>query len=281
MSYKTILVHFSDERRLHGLLAPAIVLARRFEAHVTGLAVLPPPIVEPALTPGGAGTTVIESHRKVFAEECLRMKERFEKATRDAGLISEWITDDAKPWPVLRKVVEYARVADIIVMAQADEDWALSAMTEGPEELVLASGRPVLIIPSRGDHIRVGERIVVAWNGRREAARATLDALPLLEAAENVQVLCIVPDDDREAVGDVPAADLATTLARHKVRCEASETLRLAAGAGETLLAYVRDSRADLLVMGCYGHSRLAEFILGGVTRHVLKNMAVPVLMSH
>jgi nucleotide-binding universal stress UspA family protein len=279
MTYKTLLVHFPDEVRLTGLLAPAIGLARRFEAHLKGLAVLPPPIIEPALTPGG-GTVVIESHRKAFAEEALRMKEQFEAATRDAGLRAEWVLDDAQPWTVGRKVAEHARVADLAVIGQSDPEWAVSAMTEGPEELVLKCGRPVLIVPSRGNHVDAGRRIVVAWNGRREAARAAFDALPLLQAAESVRVLWIRPDDG-DLSGDVPAADLATALARHNVRCEAAETARLDGGVGEMLLASVRDARADLLVMGCYGHSRFREFILGGATRQVLKAMAVPVLMSH
>ncbi len=279
MSYKTILVHLADERNVAGLLAPAIGLARRFEAHLKGLAVLPPPIIEPALTPGG-GTVVIESHRKVFAEEASRMKERFEAQALDAGLRAEWVLDDAQPWTVGRKVAEHARVADVTIVGQADPEWAVAAMTEGPEGLALTCGRPVLVIPSRGDFVDAGRRIVVAWNGRREAARAAFDALPLLQAAESVRVLWIRPDDSGEG-GDVPAADLATALARHKVRCEAAETARLEAGVGETLLASVRDARADLLVMGCYGHSRFRELILGGATRHVLKAMTVPVLMSH
>jgi nucleotide-binding universal stress UspA family protein len=188
--------------------------------------------------------------------------------------------DDAQPWPVARKVAEHARVADLVVIGQADPEWAVSVMTEGPEELVLGCGRPVLVVPSRGDFADVGGCIVVAWNGRREAARAAFDALPLLQKAESVRVLWISPDDSG-AADDVPAADLATALARHNVRCEAAETARLEAGVGETLLAAVRDARADLLVMGCYGHSRFRELILGGATRHVLNTMTVPVLMSH
>lgn len=280
MSYKTILVHFGDERRLEGLLRAAAPLARRFDAHLKGLAVLPPPIIEPSLTPGGAGTVVIESHRKAFAAESARMKERFEIAARDAGLRSEWVMDDAQPWPVARKVAEHARVADLAVVTQGDPEWAVSAMTGGPEELVLGCGRPVLIVPASGEHAETGRRIVVAWNGRRESARAAFDALPLLQKAESVRVLWINPDDSGEA-GDVPAADLATALARHGVKCEAAETTRRDGGVGATLLAAVTEARADLLVMGCYGHSRFRELVLGGVTRHVLGAMTVPVLMSH
>jgi nucleotide-binding universal stress UspA family protein len=281
MTYRTILAHFGDARRFDGVLAPAIALARRFEAHLKGLAVLPPLIVEPSLTPGAAGGVVIDSHRKAFAEDCQLMKQRFETAVRDSGVIGEWVMDDADPWPVRRKVLEHARVADLVIAAQAEvEEFPLAAMRDGPEELVLGAGRPVLILPKSGNHAELGRRVVVAWNGRREAARAAFDALPLLARAEAVRVLWITPDD-RGGQSAIPGADLAAALARHKVRSEAAETVRLEAGVGETLLKAVRDARADLLVMGCFGHSRFRELVLGGATRHVLRETAVPVLMSH
>ena len=280
MSYKTILVHFNDERRLVNLLNPALDLARRFEAHLIGLAVLPPPIVEPSFTPGGAGPTIIESHRKAFAQEAARMKTAFETASRDAGLITEWVSEDAKPWPVWRKVVEYARAADLIVSAQPDPDWPLSLMMEAPDQLVLQTGRPVLLIPNRGSHVGAGRRVLIAWNGRREAARAAFDALPLLKKAAEVKVLWVNPQDEEDEAKDLPAADLCTGLARHKVTCEATEVIQPKTGVGETLMARVHESGADLLVMGCYGHSRFTELILGGVSRYVLQNMTVPVLMA-
>lgn len=280
MSYKTILIHLSDERRLPGLLTPAITLAQRFGSHLMGLAVLPPVIVEPSMVPGG-GEIVVESHRKAFAEEIARMQQAFEVATKDAGIIAEWVSDDAGLGSVWRKVVDYGRTVDLIVAAQLDAGMPHASILGAQEELVLQSGRPVLFIPNTGNYAGLGKRVLIGWNGRREASRAAFDALPILKAAETVKVLWINPQDDKEATQDLPTAVLCTALARHKVKCEATEVAAPDASAGQTLLANIRDTGCDLLVMGCYGHSRLQEFILGGATRYVLQQMTVPVLMAH
>ncbi|MFA5950190.1 MAG: universal stress protein [Hyphomicrobium sp.] len=277
MSYKTILLHATDNYRFRTALRPALALARRFDAHLVSLAVLPPPIIQEPLTATSGETLVVEGHRRIYAEDCVTMKAFFEQAAREAGLedLHEWIMDDATASPVWQVVSEYARSADIAIASQSDVDG------EGPEELVLAAGRPVLVVPARGDHAEVGRRVLVAWNGRREAARAAFDALPLLVGADVVRILWVNPGDEQDVAQDVPAADLATALARHNVRCEAAEITRGARDTGEVLLGEVREMGADLLVMGCYGHSRLREYILGGATRTLLRNMTVPILMSH
>jgi nucleotide-binding universal stress UspA family protein len=279
MSFKTVLVHCADERRVGRLLGPSVALARRLGAHLTALSVLPPVLVDPALTPGGVAT-VIDSHRKAYAEDQARMKSDFDKSVRAAGISAEWIEDDAERGSVWRKVVDYGRSADLIVASQADTGWAYSHLVEAPADLVLQSGRPVLFIPNAGDHVDLGRRVLVAWNGRREAARAAHDAMPLLETAQEVDVLWINPGADKGSQ-DLPGADLCTALARHGVKCEAAAIDRPGAPVGETLLARARHTHRDLVVMGCYGHSRFREFILGGATREVLSGMEVPVLMSH
>lgn len=279
MTYKTILVNCAGERRLGGLLGPAVDLSRRFEAHLTGLAVLPPVIVDPALTPGGTAT-IVDSHRKAYEIERRRMKEVFEDAIRAAGVVGEWLTDDTERGSVWRRVVDYGCCADLIVSSQSDPDWAYSQLMEAPSELVLHSGRPVLLVPNTGNHVGIGRRVLVAWNGEREAARAAHDALPLLTTAEKVWVAWINPNDNASAE-DLPGADLCTALARHGVRCEAVSVDRPDHQVGEALLTRARQTSADLIVMGCYGHTRLRELVLGGATRHVLRHMSVPVLMAH
>jgi nucleotide-binding universal stress UspA family protein len=123
--------------------------------------------------------------------------------------------------------------------------------------------------------------VLVAWNGRREAARAVFDALPILRGASDVKVIWVNPQSERERAQGIPAADICTALARHGVKCEATEQVAPRGGVGETLLARAREMGADLLVMGCYGHARLREFVFGGASRHVLRHMPIPVLMSH
>jgi nucleotide-binding universal stress UspA family protein len=146
--------------------------------------------------------------------------------------------------------------------------------------MVVGAGRPVLIVPNEGVHSRIGGRIAVAWNGRREATRAAFDALPLLQKAKEVKVLWIDPRSEGEDAGAFAATDLCTALARHGIACEALEAAS-DGSVGATLLSRAIEHRADLLVMGCYGHSRLSELVFGGATRHTLRHMTIPVLMSH
>jgi nucleotide-binding universal stress UspA family protein len=148
------------------------------------------------------------------------------------------------------------------------------------DRLAVAAGRPVLIVPNAGVYCGIGSRVVVAWNGRREATRAAFDALPLLQQAKDVKVLWIDPRSEDEDAGAFAATDLCTALARHGIACEAVAAAS-DGNVGATLLSCATEHRADLLVMGCYGHSRLTELVFGGATRHILRHMTIPVLMSH
>jgi nucleotide-binding universal stress UspA family protein len=209
------------------------------------------------------------------------MRSAFEEAARGRGFVAEWRDDDADAFGVADCVVPYARTADLVVASQTDPEWAGSDRLDIADRLAIESGRPVLIVPNAGVHERVGETVLVAWNGRREAARAAFDALPILQRARSVKVVSVNPQSEREAAQDVPAADICSALARHAVKCEATEQVEPKAGVGETLLECAKGCGADLLVMGCYGHTRLREFVFGGASRHILAHMAIPVLMSH
>jgi nucleotide-binding universal stress UspA family protein len=200
---------------------------------------------------------------------------------RGRGFVAEWRDDDAAAFGVADCVLPYARAADLVVASQTDPAWAGSDRLDIANRLAMESGRPVLIVPNAGVHEQVGETVLVAWNGRREAARAVFDALPILQRAKSVKVVWVNPQSERETAQDVPAADVCAALARHAVKCEATEQVRPREGVGETLLGTAKDCNADLLVMGCYGHTRFREFVFGGASRHVLAHMSIPVLMSH
>ena len=147
----------------------------------------------------------------------------------------------------------------------------------------MGAGRPVLAVPYAGKFDTIGKRIVIAWDARREAARAVADAVPLLEQAESVVTLSINPHGGAQAGthGEIPGADIATHLARHGISVEAQQLVANDISVGDMLLSRLSDLTADLLVMGVYGHSRARELVLGGVTRHILNHMTVPVLLSH
>jgi nucleotide-binding universal stress UspA family protein len=204
------------------------------------------------------------------------MRSAFENATRGRGFASEWRDDEADAFGVGDRVLQYARAADIVIVSQSDPDWPGTDMLDVADRLAMESGRPVLIVPRTEIREHIGERVLVAWNARREAARAVFDALPILQRAKEVKVVWVNPQTEHDMAQDIPAADICTTLARHGVACEATEQLQPRANVGETLLACAKDYGADLMVMGCYGHARLREFVFGGASRHVLRKMSTP-----
>lgn len=276
--YKTIVMHCNDKRRISALLAPTVRLADTFEAHLIALSIVPPVIVTGA--PSGPAM-VIDAHCELYRAENPAMRSAFEEATRGRTLVAEWRDEDAAGAPVADVVLPYARAADLVVAAQADPEWAGSYHLDVAHLLAVESGRPVLIIPNSAANDRVGAKVLLAWNARREAARAVFDALPLLQRAQEVKVVWVNPQSEREKAQDLPAADICAALARHGVKCQAAEQITPSTSVGETLLSCAADFGADLLVMGCYGHTRLREFIFGGATRHVLSRATIPVFMSH
>jgi nucleotide-binding universal stress UspA family protein len=144
----------------------------------------------------------------------------------------------------------------------------------------MESGRPVLIIPNSGTASLPAKRVTVAWNGKREAARAVFDAMQFLERADDVNVVSINPEKEG-AVLDLPTAEICAALSRHGIKAQGSQSHAIGPDVGGELLRQASAFGSDLLVMGCYGHSRLREFILGGASRHVLSEMRIPILMSH
>jgi nucleotide-binding universal stress UspA family protein len=281
MAYKTVLVHCNDRSRIARVLAPATQIAAAFQAHLIGLSVTPPIVIIPTGMPGAPDTMVIDEHCKAYRKDNPEMKAAFEAAGRARNLAAEWREVDAESTSVAEVALQHARAADLVVAAQAEAKWPGSERLDIADRLVLGSGRPVLIVPNEGPQRDVGERVLVAWNARREAARAVFDALPLLQRAKEVKVIWVNPQSEGELARDVPAADICTALARHGVKCEATQAVQPHTNVGRTLLMQAKDYGADLLVMGCYGHSRLREFVLGGASEYVLRHMTVPVLMSH
>ena len=176
----------------------------------------------------------------------------------------------------------HARYSDLAILGQLDPDRAQPEATgPRPEQVVLASGRPVLVVPYAGHFDKLGRRVVIGWNATREAARAVGDAMPLLAAAEVVTVLTIDAREAPRGHGELPGADISRHLARHGVKAQVEQTVLADLSVGDVLLSRAADLGADLLVMGAYGHSRFRELLLGGATRTLLQSMTIPVVMSH
>lgn len=283
MAYKTILLHCNDEQRFPGMLAAATSIAQANASHLIGLAIMPPIIIVPG-SEAGAGT-VIEDHREQYKPHLAKMHETFQAATRDAKVDAEWLEidgEDENPFgDVARIAVAHARSADLVVSSAANPSWQLSGYLDVGEALVMDSGRPVLMLPRTPPREPGGKRIMLAWNASREASRAVFDALPLLQKANKVLVAQFSESARARDVHRLPDNYICKTLARHGVNCEMLPPAEAQSGIGVELMQAAERCGADMMVMGCYGHSRMRELFLGGASRHILQHMHIPVLMSH
>lgn len=270
-------------------LQAAIAIARRHHAHIDALHIRQRPNI-PASGYYRAGGALISDQLVQLTEtieaDAARLKAIFTEIMASAGIM---LTapgahrDDAgatASWCDRQGILPYdlssaARVSDIAVFGRADGELNFPEASF-IEELIFQSGRPVLIAPA-GKFDRTPRRILVAWNGGREAARALSAAMPLFEETDAVSVFTIgrLPAD-RE--GPEKAAEL---LRLHGVKADA-ERLAEADGADEdTLLATAASWKADLIVMGAWSHARWRELVLGGFTRRMLKQAEFPLLLAH
>ncbi|MEP9354749.1 universal stress protein [Xanthobacter sp. KR7-65] len=254
----------------------AASLAATFGAHLTGLSVAyeidVPPFYMGALPTDFIDAQVLENQA---ASE--KASARFSASAAAAGISHEVRTLSASLGVAANSFAEMARLFDVTVVCQPDPD------RPGPEEVIsetvlMESGRAVLIVPYVQTKPFTAERAVVAWDGSRPAARALAEALPLLHRTKTVEVFRVTRGEDDDEAG----AEVVRHLARHGLT---AAVRKLPVGSGESvasaILNEVADQGADLVVMGGYGHSRLREMIIGGVTREILSTMTVPVLMAH
>lgn len=276
MSYKTILVHLTDQRRAEDILEPALALARRHGSHVIGLHVYPgiqgPPIPVP-----GSGQ-VIGAALGALREEAEQLAATFSRMAANQPCTAEWRSLKAAGFDLGAVVVDQARCSDLVVAGQVNPDWELAPAVEFPERLAMESGRPVLVVPHAGHFAELGRNALVAWKPTRETARAVFDGLPLLEAAEKVQILEVT---DTATHANKPKPDIIAALDRHGITVTLNRVVGADATAGAEILSHVEHEGADLLVMGAYGRPRMLQFVFGGVTRHVARHMTVPTLWSH
>ena len=285
MSFKDIIVVFTDARTSSVRLNIAVEIARRDNAHLIGLYVIP----AITLLAGGLIYTgseaeldalrLIENQTRTDAVKAAsEVENAFNEAARRAGIASEWRLVEGD---IAYTAVLHARHADIAILGQNDPEHSAPAAADLVETVLLGAGRPVIVVPYAGRFHDIGANVLVAWNATREAARAVNDAMPILVKAANVTVFSVNPPDAASLGPALPGADISLHLARHGVKAEASATVNTEIDIGNTILSRAADFGSDLIVMGGYGHSRQREFILGGATRTLLRHMTVPVLMSH
>ncbi len=274
---REIVVFIDGHTQTPGILEFAGMLAQEHGARLISVFMQPEPTVTPAETfaRGKGMQSTIEVHRAQLERIEAEHRAQFEDTVRHHGIQSEW-----RSLPYLSSEVGvHAYYADLVVIARPESAGEMAAPPGLAESLVLSSGRPIIVFPPRGTVSEV-RRILVAWSATRESIRAVADALPLLARAKAVEVLVVDHERNRAGHGQEPGADIARHLARHGAKVEVR---RLSSGGkevGRLLLSEAAAFRADLLVMGAYGHSHLREWMFGGVTRTVLYEADFPVLMS-
>ncbi|KVU74721.1 universal stress protein [Burkholderia ubonensis] len=277
MSYKTLLVHLDDSERCQARVELALDLAGRWNAHLIGLYVVCQDLLEPLFRPGEP--LELAAYERLCDARREHAEARLLAAAERAGRSVEW---RAPAGPATETAILHARHADLLVLGQPDpHDRMTYVASHFVEDVVMASGRPAIVVPYAGRVRTLGENVLIGWDGGREAARAVADAMPLLMRARFVNVETVArkrPDPDKTPAG----VDVAAYLERHGVRASFSTTPREGdLGSGATLLNRASDLHADLIVMGAYSHTRMHERVLGGATRTILETMTVPVLMSH
>lgn len=256
----------------------AVSVAVAFNARLTGIAFVYEPIIPVMIDMYGIPPDVIESQRVESERAAKAAVARLDKAGRDAGLATEAHMLDSAASTAPGVFASLARRFDLSIVGQAEPD---QAALDGliVEAALFDSGRPMLVVPYiQRNGLRL-DRILLCWDGSRSAARAAADALPFLRRAKVVEVVTVASEPAKS--DEMPGADIAHHLARHGVKVELKRIVTAETDVASTILSHAADSSADFLVMGGYGHSRLREFILGGVTREILASMTVPVLMSH
>jgi nucleotide-binding universal stress UspA family protein len=275
--YKTILVHMDAGRTSPARLDIALEIAAAQDAHVACLYALSE-MHAPAYAYEGA-EMVREAQRKLRESMLATARQGYDESLRRSGYEKvEWRESSAD---ALAAVGLHARYADLVVIGQQNPEWPSGVEKDFERNILIAAGRPVLVVPYAFERRPVGRQVLVAWNASREAARAVSDALPLLKRAGHVHVIAFSPAKLGAAHGEEPGADVGLYLTRHGVKVTVSRHDATGIDVGNQLLSRAFDVSADLIVMGAWGHSRLHELVLGGATRTLLDSMTVPVLLAH
>lgn len=274
---KDILVSLSLDESRDAVGDYAMSAAELFGAHLSGIALSFIPVIPVTMPMEALGVNIVAAEQTKNRKAATVAVGRFENSLRAGGLRGEARMFETGVAEASNQFGQFARRFDLSVVGQAKPSQPEGRMVI--EGALFGSGRPLIVVPYiQRKGIKL-DRVAVCWDGSRAAARATGDAMPLLTRAKKVDVVTIGSAPAKSE--DVPGADIAQHLARHGRNVEVQRLIVADIDTTSAILSYVADAGADLIVMGGYGHSRLREFVLGGVTRGILESMTVPVLMSH
>ncbi|WP_416406941.1 universal stress protein [Agrobacterium rosae] len=280
MGYKTILAVMDTAENARKLGDFTASLANTFSSHVIGLhmeSFATVPLVAPMEMPDPA---TVQAVQEVAHQETTDVGMIFNEKMAAENISNEWRSFVSSVGYSSNTAIQSARSADIVIARQTTSS-ALSDSSADIDNFLYESGRPVLLVPHVLDQPKPIKRVLVAWNGSREATRATFDALPFLIAAESVEIFSVGAADDETQSGALAGSEIASTLARHGINVTVtSQEKGHGVSAEKAIEKRLSDNSIDLLVMGAYGHSRWWEMLFGGVTRTLLDKMTALTLLS-
>lgn len=284
MNFRDILVFLDGGGASEGRLQLATKIARDHGAYLRAVFLqnghetgsrprLAAPWLGLAAGPLTAGAIVTSS----VAEHADTVERQFRDCLRSLNVEGDWYPLERSD---IGELIRLAQANDLVIIGQVKPE-ARPVPTWRPDEIVVGCGRPVLMVPYIGSYVHVGRRVLIAWNGSREAVRALNDALPLIRAADEVTVMTVRARAKDWDPGDMAMEGIVRHLARHGIAARAIQGLHPGASISDEILSRSVDLAADLIVAGAYHHSQLRETLLGGVSRELFQHMTLPVLMSH
>ena len=279
MELKNLLIHLDHSSGCGNRLDTAFALARNFDAQINGLFVVPDYVV-PSYVEAQISVDLIADVTEKAVARAEQALVEYRKLADEAGVKMDTRVVEGQIIPILR---EHSKYADLLLLGQDQPDDPDNASYGLADALLFEGGCACLIVPHSGKLAAPGKRVLLTWNASRESARALREAMPLLERAETVTVLSSEPDysDAEFARGHPHAEELEHFLKSHGIESVPSGLSDSVTSASEAILGQAAEMNADLIVMGAYGHARLREIILGGVTRDLLKQTPVPLLLAH
>ncbi len=273
MSYATLMVNLDLEHANDARLRITGDLAEKFGSHVIGITASMP--VPDYYTGGAFASGIVAQERADVRQRMTEAEDRFRAAMENRAKSIEWRCELSRPTDY---VAREARAADVVITGSDREGILLNALWRvDPSNLVIQAGRPILIVPPETDHLNL-KHVLVAWKDTREARRAVTDALPLLHHATEVNVMEVVEDGSDVTSARRRVDDVTAWLRRRGV---AAFSIVVNARKDAEEIQAIWENGADLVVAGAYGHTRLQELVLGGVTRSLLGQSRHCSLLSH
>jgi len=274
---KDIIVNLSVTKEGSVVGKYAVSVAAALQAHLTGVAFIYDPVV-PISGAGYIPAEVIETQREDNETAAEAAIKSFTAAADQAGISAEPLTTSASLAGAGDRFARMARRFDLAIVGQAQPEISSMEQIIG-ETTLFESGRPMLMVPYIQKAPFKTDNVMICWDGSRTAARAVADAIPVIRNSGRVEIVIVTNERGKE--DEIEGADIGQHLARHGLKVDVHRISGGNIDVADALLSHAADSGADLMVMGGYGHSRLREFVLGGVTRSIFESMTVPVLMSH